>query len=84
MATIQIQDPIRPTREDLPPPGTAHGIYSMRSPSTGSFPRRTRSFSRTATDRRSHKEQDVEEDAGLQQESDFKQKQVFTGGTLFW
>ena len=89
MTTIQIQDSIQPSRsrENTSNLGIAHGIYSMRTASQASFPldrHRTRTASRNATDRRSYNGEDVEEDAGLRQESDFKQKQIFSGSKLFW
>ena len=79
MTTIHIQDDLHPVRthDDLHSPGVAHGIYSMRTNTsfTGHANARKRGFSRplprTATGR-----SDVESDGGLQQESDYKQKQV--------
>jgi hypothetical protein len=79
MTTIQIQDALHSTRshEASPSPGVAHGIYSMRNRSQTSVNlhrSRSRSLSRAATERRSV---DVEDGAGLRQEGDFKQKQVY-------
>lgn len=79
MTTIQIQEDLHRagTHDDLQSPGIAHGIYSMRSNTSvaGHSNTRKRGFSRTLP-RTATGRSDVESDAGLQQESDYKQKQV--------
>ncbi|CAF9905572.1 MAG: hypothetical protein GOMPHAMPRED_003266 [Gomphillus americanus] len=86
MTTIQIQETLRPTRshDDI---HNANGVYFTRTntsygPRTPSRTRTSssnRGFPRTATGR-----SDVESNSGLEQESDFKQKQVFSGKMLAW
>ena len=78
--TIQIQEPVGRTtsREDMQSP---HGIYSMRLHSANSFPPErsftfTRSFSRSSSSRRRKTNADWDAESGIQQEGDFKEKQV--------
>ena len=82
MTTIHIQEDLHRvrTQDDPTSPGMAGGIYSMRTNTSfnGHPNTRKRGYSRplprTATGR-----SDVESDGGLQQESDYKQKQVSRG-----
>ena len=83
--TIQIQEPTgkSASREDSRGREGAHGIYSMRIHSANSFPierARSRSFSRTSTTRRTAVDWDTE--SGLQQEGDFKEKQVMLASSV--
>ncbi|KAF2234202.1 potassium transporter [Viridothelium virens] len=77
MTTIQFEEPIRVTRNRPITSGLDDGIHNIRSRSRGSSAER-RSFRRTKTP-------DVEdEDPGLRQKGDYKQKQIFHGKHLLW
>ncbi|KAH0534038.1 hypothetical protein FGG08_007363 [Glutinoglossum americanum] len=84
--TIRIADTIHPTRSGGSS-GVAGGVYSMRNVSGVSLERRS-TRGRSSIDRRSLRSGDNEgaedEDSGLRQAGDFKQRQVFTGKTLLW
>jgi hypothetical protein len=77
MATIRIDDSVRPTRAHGPTgTGLSGGVYPMRSLSRGSGSRGRRN----STDRKSLRSGDQEaaedEDSGLRQSGDYKKRQV--------
>jgi KUP system potassium uptake protein len=82
MATIKIDDTLRPTRSNDNPPysGVGGGVYSARNISRDSVDKRSIGARTRSIDRRSlrsgNNERVEDEDSGLRQAGDFKKRQV--------
>ena len=76
--TIRIDDTIRPTRsnENGSSSGVNNGIYYMRSVSRTSLDKRSSRGRKGSIDHRSLHDPAEDEDSGLRQTGDYKQRQV--------